>query len=46
MNFQTWGTMMMRNVSEQEQAGLVLLVCLLGSGAILAIGILIRALGV
>jgi hypothetical protein len=35
----------MRSVSDQEQSGLVMLVCLLGAGAILAIGILIRALG-
>jgi hypothetical protein len=35
----------MRSHSDQEQAGLVMLVCLLGAGAILAIGILIRALG-
>lgn len=35
----------MRSISDQEQAGLVMLVCLLGAGAILAIGLLIRALG-
>ena len=35
----------MRSIKDQEQAGLVMLVCLLSAGAILTIGILIRALG-
>ncbi len=36
----------MRSVPDQEQAAMVMAVCLLGAGAILAVGILIRALGV
>jgi hypothetical protein len=34
----------MHNISDQEQAAMVVLTCLLGAGAILAIGILLRAI--
>jgi len=34
----------MRSHSDQEQAAMVMAVCMLSAGAILAIGILIRAL--
>jgi hypothetical protein len=35
----------MRSISDQEQAGMVMLVCMLGAGAMVAIGFLIRAIG-